>query len=100
MPVDDLRQSRELALLICKSEASIDTFLAHCDVAANDLLIPFGDVVTCCLPCRASRAHWTAPTVGKKKGGPGRRAGGDGEESYRRADWRKRELVASVSRRV
>lgn len=44
-PVDDLRQSRELALLICTSEEAIETFIAHCDVAARDLLLPYGDVV-------------------------------------------------------
>ena len=42
---DDLRQARELALLICRSEEAIDTFIAHCDVAARDLLMPYGDVV-------------------------------------------------------
>lgn len=45
VPADDLRQARELALLICKSEEAIETFLAHCDVAARDLLLPRGDVV-------------------------------------------------------
>jgi hypothetical protein len=44
-PVDDLRQSRELAMLICSSEEAIETFIAHCDVAARDLLLPYGDVV-------------------------------------------------------
>ncbi|MCK1709090.1 MULTISPECIES: hypothetical protein [unclassified Bradyrhizobium] len=44
-PADDLRQARELALLFCKSEQAIETFIAHCDVAARDLLMPYGDVV-------------------------------------------------------
>jgi len=44
-PVDDLRQARELAMLICSSEEAIETFIAHCDVAAWDLLLPYGDVV-------------------------------------------------------
>jgi hypothetical protein len=44
-PVDDLRQARELAMLICTSEEAIETFIAHCDVAASDLLLPYGDVV-------------------------------------------------------
>jgi hypothetical protein len=43
--VDDLRQSRELALLICRSEEAIGTFIAHCDIAARDLLLPYGDLV-------------------------------------------------------
>ena len=45
MPADDLRQARELAMLICTSEEAIETFIAHCDVAAWDLLLPYGDVV-------------------------------------------------------
>jgi hypothetical protein len=39
-PDDDLRQVRELAMLIC-SEKAIETFIAHCDVAARDLLMPY-----------------------------------------------------------
>jgi hypothetical protein len=45
IPTDDLRQARELATLICKSEEATTAFLAHCDFAARDLLMPFGDVV-------------------------------------------------------
>jgi hypothetical protein len=41
----DLRQARELALLICRSEQAIETFIAHCDVAARDLLMPYGYVM-------------------------------------------------------
>jgi hypothetical protein len=44
-PVDDLRQARELAMLFCTSEEAIGTFIAHCNVAAWDLLLPYGDVV-------------------------------------------------------
>jgi hypothetical protein len=44
-PAGDLRQSRELSLLICTSEEAIETFIAHCDFAARDLLLPYGDVV-------------------------------------------------------
>lgn len=44
-PIDDLRQARQLALLICKSEQAIDTFIEHCDVSARDLLKPYGDVL-------------------------------------------------------
>ncbi|WP_426433867.1 hypothetical protein [Bradyrhizobium genosp. P] len=44
-PADDLRQARELALLICHSEQAIDTLIAHCDVATRDLLMPYGDVL-------------------------------------------------------
>jgi len=45
VPADDLRQARELALLFCKSEEAIDSFLARCDFVARDLLMPYGDVV-------------------------------------------------------
>jgi hypothetical protein len=41
-PVDDLRQAGEQALLFCKSEEAIETFNEHCDLAARDLLMPFG----------------------------------------------------------
>jgi hypothetical protein len=44
-PLDDLRQARELAMLVCSSEEAIETFIAHCDVAARDLLLPHGDAV-------------------------------------------------------
>ena len=45
VPADDLRQARELALLVCSSESAIETFIAHCDVAARDLLMPHCDSV-------------------------------------------------------
>jgi hypothetical protein len=32
-------------MLICTSEEAIETFIAHCDIAARDLLLPHGDVV-------------------------------------------------------
>ena len=32
-------------MLICSSEKSIETFIAHCDVAARDLLLPYGAVI-------------------------------------------------------
>ena len=32
-------------MLICSSEEAIETFIAHCDVAACDLLMPYGDIV-------------------------------------------------------
>ena len=35
-PVDDVRQSRELAFLIGSSDEAVETFIAHCDVAARD----------------------------------------------------------------
>jgi len=32
-------------MLICTSEEAIETSVARCDVAARDLLLPYGDVV-------------------------------------------------------
>ncbi|WFU19413.1 AAA family ATPase [Bradyrhizobium sp. CB3481] len=45
LPVDDLRQARELAILICSSEQAVQTFIDHCDIAARDLLMPHGDLM-------------------------------------------------------
>lgn len=42
---DDLRQARELALLICMSEEAVAAFLSYCEVAARDLLLPYGAVL-------------------------------------------------------
>lgn len=44
-PADDLRQARELALLFCRSEKAVGSFVAHCEIAARDLLMPHGDVL-------------------------------------------------------
>ena len=32
-------------MLICSSEKSIEALIAHCDVAARDLLLPYGAVI-------------------------------------------------------
>jgi hypothetical protein len=92
-PVDDLRQARELAMLICSSEEAIETFIAHCDVAARDLLLPHGVVLmVLCTVLRIKR------TLG---GGEIDKIISDLQarkalavEYRRRADWRKRELSA------
>lgn len=42
---DGLRQARELALLICKSEEAMAAFLTYCEIAARDLLLPYGDLM-------------------------------------------------------
>lgn len=93
VPADDLRQARELALLICSSEEAIETFIAHCDVAARDLLLPYGDVVivlSTVLRVRRTldgaeidRIIWDVET---------RKA--LAMEQRRRAEWRKGELAA------
>lgn len=92
-PADDLRQARELALLFCKSEEAIETFIAHCDVAARDLLLPYGDVVIVLSTvlrikrtldgAEIDRIIWDVET---------RKA--LAAEHRRRADWRKAEVEA------
>ncbi|SHI11988.1 hypothetical protein [Bradyrhizobium erythrophlei] len=88
-PVDDLRQARELAMLICTSEKSIETFIAHCDVAAWDLLLPYGDVVTAlCIVLRIKRTLDGAEIDKIIADLEARKA--VAVEHRHRADWRKR----------
>jgi hypothetical protein len=42
---DDYRQARELAALFCRTEEAIDSFIGHCEIAARDLLMPFGYLI-------------------------------------------------------
>jgi hypothetical protein len=93
-PVDDLRQSRELAMLICSSEEAIETFIAHCDVAARDLLLPYGDVVmTLSIVLRIKRTLDSDEIDKIISDLQARKA--QAIEHRRRADWRKRELAAT-----
>lgn len=39
--LDDRRQARELAGLICKSEAGVNRFIAFCEQQAADMLAPY-----------------------------------------------------------
>jgi hypothetical protein len=92
-PVDDLRQARELAMLICSSEEAIETFIAHCDVAARDLLCPYGDVVIALsIVLRIKRTLNSVEIDNLISDVQARKA--LAVESRRRADWRKRELAA------
>jgi hypothetical protein len=93
-PADDLRQARELAMLICTSEEAIETFIAHCDVAARDLLLPYGDVVmTLSIVLRIKRTL-DSDEIDKIISDVQARKG-LAIEHRRRADWRKRELAAA-----
>jgi len=93
-PVDDLRQARELALLFCKSEQAIETFIAHCDVAARDLLLPYGDlVIALSVVLRIKRTLDGAEIDKIILDMETRKA--LAMERQRRADWRKCELAAS-----
>ncbi|MGY4317233.1 hypothetical protein [Bradyrhizobium sp. JR3.5] len=94
MPVDDLRQARELAMLICFSEEAISTFIAHCDVAARDLLLPYGDaVIALSVVLRIKRTLDGAEIDQIIRDMEARKA--LAMEHRRRGDWRKRELAAS-----
>jgi hypothetical protein len=91
---DDLRQARELAMLICNSEEAIESFIAHCDLAARDLLMPYGDVVIVLSTilrikrtldgAEIDKIIWDVEALKARA-----------IEHRRRADWRKRELTAA-----
>lgn len=89
VPLDDLRQARELAMLVCSSEAAIETFIAHCDVAARDLLSPYGEVVmTLSIVLRIKRTLDGVEIDKIISDVQAREA--LAIEHHRRADWRKR----------
>lgn len=91
--LDDLRQARELALLICKSEDAIESFLAHCDLAARDLLMPYGAVLmTLSIVLRIKRTLDGAEIDEIIRDVEGRKA--LAMEQRRRAEWGKAELAA------
>ncbi|MET4016306.1 hypothetical protein [Bradyrhizobium sp. S3.2.12] len=93
VPADDLRQARELALLICKTEEAIETFLAHCDVAACDMLMPYGDVVIVLATIlRIKRTLDGAEIDGIIRGLEAQKA--LAAEHRRRAQWKRGELAA------
>ena len=90
---DALRQVRELALLICRSEQAIETFIARCDVAARDLLMPYGYVVmTLSIVLRIKRTL-DGPEIDKIISDVQARMA-VAVERARRNDWRNRELAA------
>jgi len=92
-PVDDLRQARELAMLICSSEDAIATFIEHADVAARDLLMPYGDVVIALSTVlRIKRTLDGAEIDALIFDLQARKAAA--VEGQRRTDWRNRELAA------
>jgi hypothetical protein len=93
-PADDLRRARDLAMLICSSEEAIETFIAHCDVAARDLLLPHGDVVIALsVVLRIKRTLHAVEIDNLISDLQARKA--LAAERRRRADWRKRELSAN-----
>ncbi|GIQ77097.1 hypothetical protein [Bradyrhizobium sp. RD5-C2] len=94
VPTDDLRQARELASLICTSDEAIDAFITYCDLAARDLLMPYGDVVMALsVVLRIKRTLDGAEIDQTIRGVEARKA--LAVEHRRRADWHKCELAAS-----
>jgi hypothetical protein len=93
-PADDLRQARELAMLICSSEEAIESFIAHCDVAAWDLLMPYGDVVIALSTVLRIKRTLDGAEIDRIISDVQARKA-LAIERQRRADWRKRELAAS-----
>ena len=91
-PVDDLRQARELAMLICSSEDAVETFIAHCDVAARDLLMPFGDVVMALSIVLRIKRTLNGAEIDELISDVQAKA--QAIELARRADWHRRELSA------
>ncbi|UPK38303.1 hypothetical protein IVB18_14285 [Bradyrhizobium sp. 186] len=92
-PADDLRQARELALLFCKSEQAIETFIAHCDVAARDLLLPHRDLLMALSILLRMRRTLDGTEIDKIIWDfEARKA--LAIEHRRRAEWRKAELAA------
>ncbi len=75
------------------SEQAIETVIAHCDVAARDLLLPHGDVVIALsILLRIKRTLDGAEIDRLISDVQVRKA--MAAEHRRRADWRKRELSA------
>jgi hypothetical protein len=81
-------------MLICYSEEAIETSIAHCDIAARDLLLPYGDVVmTLSIVLRIKRtldSDDIDKIISDVQALKARAI-----EHRRRADWRKRELAAA-----
>jgi hypothetical protein len=88
-------QARELTLLICRSEEAIDTFISHCDVAARDLLMSYGEaLMTLSIVLRIKRTL-EGPEIDKIIWDVEARKA-LAMERRRRAEWQKPELAASA----
>jgi hypothetical protein len=78
-------------MLFCTSEEAIETFIAHCDIAERDLLLPLGDVVMALsVLLRIKRSLDGAEIDRLISDRQVRKA--LAAEHRRRADWRKRAL--------
>ena len=61
--VDDYRQARELAAIVCASPKSIDRFLKFCEQQAEDLLRPHIDLIFALIPELRDRREMTGTEV-------------------------------------
>jgi ATP-dependent Zn protease len=61
--VDDFRQARELAAIICTSPKSIDRFLKFCEQQAKDLLRPHIDLIFALIPELRDRREMSGAEV-------------------------------------
>jgi hypothetical protein len=91
---DDLRQARELGLLICCGEQAIETFIAHCDAAARDLRMPHDDAVIVFSTVLRIKRTLDGDEIDKIISDL-QAAKALAIERHRRVDWRKRELSAT-----
>lgn len=88
-----------MALLFCKSEEAIETFIARRDIAARDLLMPYGDVVMVLSIVLHMKRTLDAAEIDKIIWDvEARRA--LAAEHRRRAEWRKAEVEADRFRAV
>jgi hypothetical protein len=85
---------RELALLFCKSEDAIESVIAHCDFAARDLLMPYGDVMMVLSIVLRIKRTLDGVEIDKIIWDVEARKA-LATEHRRRAEWRKAELAAA-----
>ena len=79
-------------MLICSREDAVETFIAHCDVAARDLLMPFGDVVMALSIVLRIKRTLNGAEIDELISDVQAKAQAIG--LARRADWHRRELSA------
>src|SRR5437868_12103282 len=61
--LDDYRQARELAAIICKSEKSIERLVRYCEQRAEDLLKPYIDLIFALIPVLRDRREMTGDEI-------------------------------------
>jgi hypothetical protein len=91
---DDRRQARELAGLICKSDAAIDQFIAFCEQQAHDLLFPHAPLIKSLQIILRMRRNMTGEELDQALATVLAQFE-LAAERQRRADWRRCELAAS-----